>query len=112
MTNNITYKHKDLYDLLTDKTPPNVPDYRELAFPIPPGGLEPFFPTPPGVEMELVGINKQELARLKKLEAQVLLEASTCRRNPVLDCQTIVKKLLQVKPELKDWLEVNFKEYL
>ena len=101
MTNNITYKHKDLYDLLTDRTPPNVPDYEHLAFPI-----------PPGVEMELVGISKQELARLKKLEAQVLSEARTCRRNPVLDCQTLAKKLLQVKPELKGWLETNFKEYL
>ena len=28
------------------------------------------------------------------------------------DCQTLAKKLLQVKPELRDWLEVNFKEYL
>ena len=99
MTNNIIYEHTDLYDLLTDKTPPNVPNYNHLAF-------------PPGVEIELVGIEKNELARLKKLEAQVLLEASTCRRNPVLDCQTIAKKLLQVKPELKGWLETNFKEYL
>ena len=69
-------------------------------------------PTPPGVEMELVGISKHELARLRELEAQVLSEARTCRRNPVLDCRTLAKKLLQVKPELREWLEVNFKEYL
>ena len=28
------------------------------------------------------------------------------------DCRTIAQKLLQVKPELREWLEVNFKEYL
>ena len=28
------------------------------------------------------------------------------------DCHTLAQKLLQVKPELRDWLEVNFKEYL
>ena len=28
------------------------------------------------------------------------------------DCKTLAQKLLQVKPELKEWLEVNFKEYL
>lgn len=66
----------------------------------------------PVCDMELVGIEKQELARLRKLEAQVLSEASTCKRNPVLDCRVLVQKLLQVKPELKSWLEINFKEYL
>lgn len=28
------------------------------------------------------------------------------------DCHTLARKLLQVKPELREWLEVNFKEYL
>lgn len=28
------------------------------------------------------------------------------------DCKTLAKKLLQVKPELREWLEVNFKKYL
>lgn len=28
------------------------------------------------------------------------------------DCKNLAQKLLQVKPELRDWLEVNFKEYL
>lgn len=28
------------------------------------------------------------------------------------DCHTLAQKLLQVKPELKEWLEVNYKEYL
>lgn len=28
------------------------------------------------------------------------------------DCRTLAQKLLQVKPELREWLEVNFKEYL
>lgn len=69
-------------------------------------------PIPPGVEMELVGISKQELARLRELESQVLSEARTCRRNHVLDCRTLAKKLLQVKPELREWLEVNYGEYL
>ena len=28
------------------------------------------------------------------------------------DSKNLAQKLLQVKPELRDWLEVNFKEYL
>ena len=28
------------------------------------------------------------------------------------DCKTLAQKLLQVKPELRGWLEVNYKEYL
>lgn len=67
---------------------------------------------PPGVEMELVGIEKKELERLRELEAQVLSQARTCRRNPVSDCCTLAQKLLQVKPELKGWLEKHYGEYL
>lgn len=66
----------------------------------------------PVCDMELVGIEKQELARLRELEAQVLSEARTCRRNHVLDCRTLAKKLLQVKPELREWLEKHYGEYL
>lgn len=28
------------------------------------------------------------------------------------DCKTLAQKLLQVKPELRDWLKINYKEYL
>lgn len=28
------------------------------------------------------------------------------------DCKTLAQKLLQVKPELREWLEVNYGEYL
>ena len=28
------------------------------------------------------------------------------------DCCALAQKLLQVKPELKEWLEINYKEYL
>ena len=28
------------------------------------------------------------------------------------DCHTLARKLLQVKPELREWLETNYKEYL
>ena len=28
------------------------------------------------------------------------------------NCKILAQKLLQVKPELREWLEVNFKEYL
>ena len=28
------------------------------------------------------------------------------------NCKTLAQKLLQVKPKLKEWLEVNFREYL
>ena len=38
----------------------------------------------------------------------------TKRENTKLktDCHTLAQKLLQVKPELRDWLEVNYGEYL
>lgn len=95
--NNITYEHKDLYDLLMDKTPPNTPYY--------------FFPIPPGVEMELVGIEKQELARLKTREKEYLEQFAKSLKLAD-DCITLAQKLLQVKPELREWLEVNYGEYL
>lgn len=28
------------------------------------------------------------------------------------DCHTLAQKLLQVKPELREWLEMNYGEYL
>lgn len=28
------------------------------------------------------------------------------------DCRVLVKKLLEVKPELEDWIKLNFGEYL
>lgn len=28
------------------------------------------------------------------------------------DCKTLAQKLLQIKPELRDWLKVNYGEYL
>lgn len=28
------------------------------------------------------------------------------------DCKVLAQKLLQVKPELREWLEVNYGEYL
>lgn len=28
------------------------------------------------------------------------------------ECKTLAQKLLQVKPELREWLEVNYGEYL
>lgn len=34
------------------------------------------------------------------------------QKKPTSDCKTLAQKLLQVKPELREWLEVNFKEYL
>ena len=110
MTNtfsDIIYKYKNLHDIMTDRTSPNIPDYQELAFFIPPGGMEPV-----GVEMELVGISKQELARLKALEKRCMEEAATRARDSVTDCKILVNKLLQVKPELRSWVEARFKEYL
>lgn len=46
-------------------------------------------------------------------EADVIIKKSD-KENIKLktDCKTLSKKLLQVKPELRGWLEVNFKEYL
>jgi len=46
-------------------------------------------------------------------EADVIIKKSD-KENIKLksDCCTLAKKLLQVKPELRDWLEVNYGEYL
>ena len=53
-----------------------------------------------------------------ELEKDLGIAHSTCdyifneKEKAVNDCKTLAQKLLQVKPELRDWLEVNFKEYL
>lgn len=38
-----------------------------------------------------------------------LLEENTKLKT---DCRALAQKLLQVKPEIREWLEVNYKEYL
>lgn len=35
-----------------------------------------------------------------------------CHTKLKTDCHTLAQKLLQVKPELREWLEVNYGEYL
>lgn len=45
----------------------------------------------------------EAVKKIDKLKEQQKIKA---------DCKTLAKKLLQVKPELREWLEVNFKEYL
>lgn len=45
----------------------------------------------------------------KKSELKFWGEEAKNKRD---DCQTLAQKLLQVKPELREWLEVNYKEYL
>lgn len=45
----------------------------------------------------------EAVKKIDKLKEQQKIKA---------DCKTLAKKLLQVKPELKEWLEVNYKEYL
>lgn len=53
-----------------------------------------------------------------ELEKDLGIAHSTCdyifneKEKAVNDCKTLAQKLLQVKPELREWLEVNFKEYL
>lgn len=46
-------------------------------------------------------------------EADVIIKKSD-KENTKLktDCRIIAQKLLQVKSELREWLEVNYKEYL
>lgn len=34
------------------------------------------------------------------------------QKKPTSDCKTLAQKLLQVKPELREWLETNYGEYL
>ena len=55
--------------------------------------------------------NRQLKERLKKTQE---LELEVRKENARLktDCRTVAQKLLQVKPELRDWLEVNYGEYL
>lgn len=54
-----------------------------------------------------------ENAQLKKwCEEFNALEVAKENTKLKTDCRTLAQKLLQVKPELREWLEVNFKEYL
>lgn len=64
---------------------------------------------------------KNQLVKIDTVEIEKQVWESTLNRSMVLeaendklktDCQTLAQKLLQVKPELRDWLEVNYKEYL
>lgn len=59
-------------------------------------------------ECELVGIEKQVWE--STLNRSMVLQAEIEKLKT--DCKTLAKKLLQVKPELRDWLEVNYGEYL
>lgn len=34
------------------------------------------------------------------------------REKAISDCKILAQKLLQAKPELREWLELNYKEYL
>lgn len=89
MNNGITYEHKDLYEILTDKTTPNydISIYDQQVFPI-----------PPGVEMELVGISKEELAQLReRLKKTQELELEVRREN---------SKLKELLKECKEVLEM------
>ncbi len=43
------------------------------------------------------------------IEQKALKEENTKLKS---DCRTLVQKLLQVKPELREWLEKNYGEYL
>lgn len=61
-----------------------------------------------GEECELVGIEKQVWE--STLNRSMVLQAENDKLKT--DCKTLAQKLLQVKPELREWLEVNFKEYL
>lgn len=44
------------------------------------------------------------------LNRSMVLEAENDKLKT--DCHTLAQKLLQVKPELREWLEVNYGEYL
>lgn len=61
-----------------------------------------------GEECELVGIEKQVWE--STLNRSMMLQAENDKLKT--DCRTLAKKLLQVKPELREWLEINFKGYL
>ena len=41
---------------------------------------------------------------------EIVLEKAKERRNR--DCKILTKKLLEVKPEIEDWIKKNFGEYL
>lgn len=64
-----------------------------------------------GEECELVGIEKQELARFKTMEKKYLEQFAKSLKLAD-DCITLAQKLLQVKPDLKEWLEKHYGEYL
>jgi len=58
---------------------------------------------------------KDEIEELRKISKSILAmkiyweEEAKNKRD---DCRTLAQKLLQVKPEIRDWLEVNYGEYL
>lgn len=64
---------------------------------------------------------KTELVKIDTVEIEEEVWESTLNRSMVLqaendklkaDCKILAQKLLKVKPELREWLEVNYKEYL
>ena len=64
---------------------------------------------------------KSEEVKIDTVEIEEEVWESTLNRSTVLqsendklktDCKTLAQKILQVKPELRDWLEVNYGEYL
>ena len=61
-----------------------------------------------GEECELVGIEKQVWE--STLNRSMVLQDGNDKLKK--DCRALAQKLLQVKPELREWLEVNYGEYL
>lgn len=64
---------------------------------------------------------KSEVVKIDTVEIEEEVWESTLNRSTVLqsendklktDCRTLAQKLLQVKPELKGWLEKHYGEYL
>ena len=58
---------------------------------------------------------KDEIEELRKISNSILAmkiyweEEAKNKRD---DCRILAQKILQVKPELREWLEVNYGEYL
>lgn len=63
---------------------------------------------PPGKEMELIGVEKQEWESTLRISMERLAEIERLNN----DIKNLAKLVLKLSPERKEWLEKHYGEYL
>ena len=56
--------------------------------------------------------SQNDLNQPETHSTEVLLEVISKLETTTKDCHILAKKLLSVKPELEEWIKLNFGEYL